>query len=276
MRRTVAGSATTELANHKASNDTDGRRRGTELAPQRGSDPHRTSHREDGGMIVRMGLLRKLPRLSTTDFRRHWREVHGPLAARMPGLRAYHQNHIIDKTQLAIDHARGGWDLDGFSELWFDDAAAMERAIASEPYQAVVADSPHCMAATRVIVADQITVVAPQGRPAIKRMSILQRRDGLSPEDFRREWLEVHAPMVARFPAIAGYRQNVVTACGPAPGIDADADGGAPDGIVEMWFHTQQDLVAAFQSPAAEVSQRHALGFLQSITTFLVDVHEIV
>ncbi|MGO4713836.1 EthD domain-containing protein [Bradyrhizobium sp. 2TAF24] len=227
-------------------------------------------------MIVRMGLLRKRPDLSTTDFRRHWREVHGPLAAKMPGLRAYHQNHIVDKSQLAIDHARGGWDLDGFSELWFDDVATMERAIASEAYQAVVADSPHCMAATRVIVANQVTVVPLQGRPAIKRMSVLQRRADISAEDFRREWLDVHAPLVARFPAIAGYRQNVVTACGPAPGIDADADGLAPDGIVEMWFHNQQDLVAAFQSPAAELSQRHALSFLQTITTFLVDVHELV
>ena len=228
-------------------------------------------------MIVRMGLLRKRPDLSTDQFRRHWREVHGPLAAKLPGLRAYHQNHVVDKTQLAIDHARGNWDLDGISELWFDDRDSMVNAIASDAYKAVAADSPHCMATTHVIVAEQ-TVVVPRDttHANIKRMSILERRNGLTPEDFCHEWLDKHAAMVAKFPDIAGYTQNLVTQRGTTPGIDADDSHLAVDGIVEMWFRNTDDLAAAFRSPAAEVSQRHALHFLQNITTFLVDVHAIV
>lgn len=228
-------------------------------------------------MIVRVGLLKKRPDLDTEQFRRHWRDVHGPLAARMPGLRAYHQNHVVDKTQLAIDHARGGWDLDGISELWFDDRDSMIRAITSDAYKAVADDSPNCMAATSVIVAEQ-TVVVPHDKmnARIKRMSILERRSGLTPDDFRREWLDKHAAMVAKFPAIAGYTQNLVTEHGATPGIDGDDGTPAADGIVEMWFRNTADLTAAFRSPAAEVSQRHALHFLQNITTFLVDVHVVV
>lgn len=228
-------------------------------------------------MIVRMGLLKKRRDLSTDQFRRHWREVHGPLAAEMPGLRAYHQNHVVDKTQLAIDHARGNWDLDGISELWFDDIVSMNSAIASDAYKAVAADSANCMAATSVIVAEQ-TVVVPRDNThaTIKRMSILERRAGLTPDDFRHEWLGKHAAMVAKFPAIAGYTQNLVTQRGTTPGIDADDGDLAVDGIVEMWFRNTDDLTGAFRSPAAEVSQRHALHFLQNITTFLVDVHAIV
>ena len=35
----------------------------------------------------------------------------------------------MDASQLAIDHARGAWEVDGFSQLWFDDADAMRRAV---------------------------------------------------------------------------------------------------------------------------------------------------
>ena len=63
-------------------------------------------------MIVRMGLLQKRPQLSTRDFRRHWREVHGTLAAQLPGLRRYHQNHVVERAQRGIDYARGPRDLD--------------------------------------------------------------------------------------------------------------------------------------------------------------------
>jgi uncharacterized protein (TIGR02118 family) len=233
-------------------------------------------HCEDIGMIVRMGLLKKRPDLSTEDFRRHWRDVHGPLAAKMPGLRAYQQNHVVDKSQLAIDHARGNWDLDGFSELWFDDHAAMQHAIASDAYQAVVADSPNVMAATTAIVAEQNVVVPRENGPLIKRMSILERRTGMTPAQFRGEWLGRHAEMVAKFPELAGYTQNLVTGRTATPGIDADHDEKPVDGIVEMWFRSKEDLAAAFRSPAAEVSQTHALSFLQNITTFLVEVHPIV
>ncbi|QDM17179.1 EthD family reductase [Tardiphaga sp. vice352] len=227
-------------------------------------------------MIVRMGLSKKLPGLSTAEFRRHWREVHGPLAAKMPGLRAYHQNHIVDKTQLAIDHDRGNWDLDGISELWFDDLASMDRAIASDAYPPTVADSPRLIAATTVIVAEQTVVVPRADSPLIKRISILERRKGMSRDEFRTEWLGKHAAMVADFPLLAGYTQNLVIGRGQAPGIDDDTGEPPLDGIVEMWFRNQQDLCAAFRSPAADTSQAHALHFLETITAFLVEPHVVI
>src|SRR3712207_7926096 len=64
-------------------------------------------------MITRMGILKRRPDLTPEQFRKHWLEVHGPLAARLPGLRRYHQNHVVDTSQLAIDHARGAWEVDG-------------------------------------------------------------------------------------------------------------------------------------------------------------------
>jgi uncharacterized protein (TIGR02118 family) len=227
-------------------------------------------------MIVRMGLLTKRADLTSEQFRRHWREAHGPLAAKLPGLIAYHQNHVIDKSQLGIDHARGNADLDGISQLWFSDRASMEAAIASPAYAAVAADSDNAIAATRLIVCEPNVVVAPESGPPLKRMSLLTRRKDLTAADFRHEWFDKHAEKVKKFPKLAGYVQNLVLDrldATPLRGPDSDAP---VDGVVEMWFREKTDLEAAFRSPAAEVSQRHALDFIDTITTFLVEVHEVV
>lgn len=229
-------------------------------------------------MIVRMGLLSRRPDLSADAFRQHWRDVHGPLAARLPGLSAYHQNHIVDRRQLGVDHRRGGWDIDGISELWFASEDAMDAAIASDAYQAVRDDSPAFLARTRVVAVEQRTPV-PFTNPSggwIKRMSFLRRHDHVTPEDFRREWFDVHAGLVKAFPTLLGYRQNLILRREDEPGSISGYDAVPADGIVEMWFANEEALQASFGSPAATRSQAHAHDFIAEITPFLVQVHEVV
>jgi uncharacterized protein (TIGR02118 family) len=229
-------------------------------------------------MIVRMGLLTRLPNLPVEQFRKHWRTVHGPLAARLPGLRAYHQNHIVDSEQLGISYPRGNWNIDGFSELWFDDRDAMRRAIASEAYAPIAADSDAFVSDTRVIVAEQQVVVPvpADAGPLIKRMSILTHSQGCDADRFRHEWWTVHAPMVQRFPELVGYTQNLIVDREGVPGASSARDAVPADGIVEMWFRDVAGLQAAFASDAAQEAQAHARDFIGEITTFLVETHRIV
>ena len=224
--------------------------------------------------IVRMGLLSRRQDTAPDDFRRYWREVHGPLAARLPGLRRYTQNLVTDRSQLAIDHARGGWDLDGISQLTFDDRAAMDAA-ATSPEMAPVGPDNDRFAVLRGILVTQPNPVVPVAEgPLVKRMSLLRRRPDIDAGRFREEWFGFHAEAVRRFPGLAGYTQNLVIAR-QAGGTTDDA--ALPvDGVVEMWFRDVEDLKAAFASPAAEVSQRHAKDFIAEITTFLVEPHAVV
>lgn len=54
-------------------------------------------------MIVRMGLFRRRPELSTVEFEKHWRETHGSLVKKTFGtLEAYVQNLVTDRTQRAL------------------------------------------------------------------------------------------------------------------------------------------------------------------------------
>jgi uncharacterized protein (TIGR02118 family) len=228
-------------------------------------------------MIVRMGLLRRRPDISRDQFRKHWRDVHGPLAKQMPKLRGYHQNHIVDDRQLGVDHARGTWDIDGISELWFDNAEEMEAAIASPAYQPVRDDSPAFLAETRVVTIEQRTVKAFDGTSkAIKRMSLLKRKPELTPEQFRHEWFEVHGELVRAFPTLLGYRQNLILTRQSDPDAGGDYATVPADGIVEMWFADEAALQASFNHEAAVRSQTHAHSFLSEITPFLVEVHQVV
>jgi uncharacterized protein (TIGR02118 family) len=225
-------------------------------------------------MILRMGLLARRTDVPPAEFRRHWREVHGPLAARLPGLRRYEQNLVTDRSQLAIDHARGGWELDGISQLSFDDLAAMDAAAASPAMAPIGPDNDRFAILRGVLVARPNPVVPVAEGPLVKRMSLLRRRPEISAERFREEWFGFHAEAVGRFPGLAGYTQNLVVA--RRAGAETGYDALPVDGVVEMWFRSVEDLQAAFFSPAAEVSQRHALDFIAEITTFLVEVHRVL
>lgn len=230
-------------------------------------------------MITRTGILTRRPDLTPEQFRRHWLEVHAPLAARLPGLRRYHQNHVVDASQLAIDHARGAWEVDGFSQLWFDDMDAMRRVVEAPELRPDLPDIPNFCGDVKLVICrpNVIIPVAADAGPLVKRMSILTRRPDITAERFRDEWFGFHAEAVRKFPNLIGYTQNLVVDRGGADLTSSASYEQVPvDGIVELWFRSVDDVRTAFGSPAAEVSQRHALDFIGTITTFLVGTHVIV
>jgi len=81
-------------------------------------------------MVKGIFTVKRLPEMTLADFRRYWREVHAPLALKIPGLRRYVRCEVIDEA-YAIAEPR--WD--GAAQLWFDDPDAMRRAFESEIHQ---------------------------------------------------------------------------------------------------------------------------------------------
>ncbi len=80
--------------------------------------------RRTRGMVKGMFMLKRKPGLTVADFRRHWLEVHAPLALKELDPRRYVQCHTIDSV---YNFCEPQWD--GITHLWFDDAAAAERAM---------------------------------------------------------------------------------------------------------------------------------------------------
>lgn len=231
-------------------------------------------------MNVRMGLIRKKPDWSMERFGNYWRDQHGALASRAPGLRAYWQNPVTDRLQRGIDHARGPWDFDGFSQLWFDDVGQADHAFKDSGMAAeLIADEQRFLGGLHIVTVAQHVVVEPpeaqERARLLKRISILKRLPGISAEDFDREWIH-HRDLVRRMPGVGGYRQNVVLARERVKGIPCSYDDLPIDGLVELWFKDSAILEAAFGSEAGRETMAHARTFLAEITAFVVEERKIV
>jgi uncharacterized protein (TIGR02118 family) len=82
-------------------------------------------------MVKAIFIVSRLPGLTSSEFFERWRHSHGALAARIPGLRRYVQNHAVLEA-----YAGGAQTHDGWAELWFDDLDALRRAAASPEWRA--------------------------------------------------------------------------------------------------------------------------------------------
>ena len=89
------------------------------------------------GGIKQVVLLKRREDLSPSQAMDHWREVHGPLAIKAPGMGRYVQNHC-----LAHQYRDGRPEptYDGATMVWFADIDAARSAGESTEMRAVVDD----------------------------------------------------------------------------------------------------------------------------------------
>jgi len=71
-------------------------------------------------MIKLVYCISKKPGMTDAEFFDYWKNVHGPIGSRIPGLRRLVQSH---RRNVAGD--KHSPDFDGMAELWFDDAEAL-------------------------------------------------------------------------------------------------------------------------------------------------------
>ncbi len=86
-------------------------------------------------MIKLVYCITKKAGLSDAEFFDYWKNVHGPIGARIPGLRRLVQSHTISGT-----HQSGPADYSGMAELWFDDMQALLAARNSAEWRASTED----------------------------------------------------------------------------------------------------------------------------------------
>jgi uncharacterized protein (TIGR02118 family) len=89
--------------------------------------------------------ITRRPDLTPEEFDRYWREVHGPIGARIPGLR-----RLVQSRALPIPGDAHAPDFDGMAELWFEDVASLLKARKSAEWQASSADEANFIDHKRV------------------------------------------------------------------------------------------------------------------------------
>jgi uncharacterized protein (TIGR02118 family) len=195
---------------------------------------------QDGGVIKVCELVWRRPDLELDEFRRHWRDVHGPIVSAIPGIRRYVQSH----PQLG-GYRKGPLAIDGLAEIWVDDKDALRAMAATPQFAAAKADEPNFIDTSRLVevVVDEVEIKpAPAGTPAeqaVKSVVLVRFNDRMAPADAHRYWEEVHGPLAASIPQVRRYVQSHLR-----PGAYR---AGRPfvDGLATTWFDSVDDLRAA-------------------------------
>ena len=95
-----------------------------------------------------------------------------------------------------------------------------------------------------------------------KRITYLEKRDGMPREDFTLHWSTTHADIARDLPGVIAYRQNHVR----PPSASPSADAYAVDGIVELWFADESVVHAGFDSDVARRLAADEPNFLSGLT----------
>jgi uncharacterized protein (TIGR02118 family) len=96
-------------------------------------------------MIKLVYCITKKPGMTDEEFARYWKNVHGPIGARIPRLHRLVQNHRVTVTGDKYEA-----DYDGMAELWFEDAQAMLAARQTPEWRASVEDETNFIDHSRV------------------------------------------------------------------------------------------------------------------------------
>jgi len=223
--------------------------------------------------VYRCALFNRRADVSPEAFRRHWLDVHAPLAARLPGLGSYRQNHIVER--LHEDPESPLQSIDGIAQLSFPSVAAMEVSDASPEYAACKLDIPKFQGGITILVIESDELKAGKGGAA-KLQWVSTRRASAPNDGLRERWLASHRDPARDVPGCRRFVQNFVVDRGHP--VSAGVPSGNPEGaeaVGEMWFDDAQAARAAFASAAGR-SLLFEDEALAPVAVYLVEEVKIV
>lgn len=98
-----------------------------------------------------------------------------------------------------------------------------------------------------------------------KVVGLLKRPEGMQMDDFRRWWLEVHAPKVKKWKGVTRYCVNLCT-----------TDDQRYDGMAETWFATKEDMDAAFTPAEGQAARNSATNGSREIVILFTEENVMV
>jgi len=118
----------------------------------------------------------------------------------------------------------------------------------------------------------------------VKLVFCCRRQAGLTPEEFRRRWRDVHGPLVKklreRLPMMRRYVQSHTIFGDMTDALRASRGAAEPyDGITEVWFDSIDSMQAGDEAALAAAQQLHEdeaqfIDFARS-AVFLTEEHNI-
>jgi uncharacterized protein (TIGR02118 family) len=222
-------------------------------------------------MVKVITFLKRKAGMPVEEFQRYWRNRHPEAVLRLPGIRRYVQSH-----SLASTYGAGEPVYDGIAEVWADDTGVLRAMTQSPHHPALQEDEARFIdRATMgvVITEDHVVKDGPVPPDAVKSVAFLNRRPGMSIEEFQRHWRDVHGPIASRLSGLRRYVQSQTRR-------SAYEGGRVPayDGVALTWFDSTEAALStvATDEYARVVSDNAVLLAPGAIPSILTREHVIV
>jgi uncharacterized protein (TIGR02118 family) len=103
----------------------------------------------------------------------------------------------------------------------------------------------------------------------IAAISLMRRQDTVNLTQFRRHWLDIHGPLVCGFPGLRHYVQ-----CHPvaSAAMNETARSMRIDGFPILYFDSDADRIAAYQSAAMAACNVDSRQFVGAVSRVIADV----
>jgi uncharacterized protein (TIGR02118 family) len=194
--------------------------------------------------------------ISNEEARRHWREVHAPLGAKVAGIDRYVQSHVLSALgPLGVSAEPAAFD--GYSCCWYRDRRAFEETLRTPQWAALGVDSPNLFDDSRwegsSASLDARTIIegplAPFKTVWFVRFKPEVRVDSERAREAHEYWIAKHGGHFGtQVPGISRYIQNHVVSAigaeGETPSVAMDFDG-----FSECWFEDRAAFELAMASP---------------------------
>lgn len=180
--------------------------------------------------------------MALDEYRQHWLDPHGPMTARLPGLRFYVQNHVLfDSGTNTVAEQLG---VDGFAELAYTSVEARAAAYDSPVAQETNRDTPLFLGGvSRVVTESEGT--HPGDEHFVKAIAVVPRpaRPNTPPVPS----LDTVLRLCGRARCHTEHRilDQAVPTRGTVPFIGLQISL-----FLELWFASEADLAACAADPA--------------------------
>lgn len=212
------------------------------------------SSRDRQGKVAFYVLLWKRKGISLELFDNYWKDVHGPVCARLPGQHQYWQYHVAHNQGGFFPSIQGlNYDLDaednfdGIAELTFESAA--ERQTWFEAAGILMDDERNVFRkaigyntslGNSITYLDKIDDGAPNGEVGVLKFHVMvQKADGISTEAFGQYLKESFAPQVIKSDAVVKFRLHLFE---QVDNSRADAAGVSHYEPVEKQYHAAYEI----------------------------------
>lgn len=209
-------------------------------------------------------VLRRRPELTRDEFQGYWLDTHAPLVAGVAdvlGIVRYQQVHTVSE-----DTTRAAAPFDGVAELWFDAALATGSADEQRAAAAMLLEDEARfidLASSPIWFATE-HVMADGPAEGLRSTTAVRRRAGMTRQEFRRHWVEVHGPLAVSRPDVFGITRYVqMHTQDDAETFPPAVVRGAPepyDGLAEVYTTaTDPDVPDAAEVRAALVADTESI-----------------